>query len=641
MLVGRNGNILKANPACRKILGVDEKEAKEFSKSPAEHFLIFDKEGRELPAERWPFAKIINKEKFKDEELLVLRKDNGRSFHASFTGKHELDETGNFIIGILYIKDITEVVLTKLELEQEISRSVNYDRDLAYYQTQLDRDHLLLQTIIDTIPVMITIYDAEVNEIILNKAVENITGWNSDVTRYKSIMELAYPDPEYREEVSMYMQSLKPGFKDLIMRTKDGRDIETSWANVKLPDGRQVGVGIDISGRKKLEADLILAREKAEKENQVQSAFIQNISHEVRTPMNSILGFTQLLSKRINEGQEKEYLDSITANGKQLLRLIDDIVDFSRLDKKEMTLSKDYFSLNEILEQTKKQIPGLKRRYYKKNLKISVKQASEETGKLLLYTDKQRLQQILTNLISNALKYTEKGNVEIGFILRKKRKDIIFYVRDTGIGIREADHKRVFSRFNRFHDTSRTQFHGTGLGLAICKHLVDMLGGKIWFDSKPGEGSVFYFTHSFTAQKAHKRPEAKSAEVNDKTLPKLANRSILIVEDDEYSFQMMKGMLMETEAEILHAGTGKEALKYFAEKEPDLVFLDIRLPEMDGFEVIREIRKKSNELPVIAQTANALPEDRAKSREAGFNEHITKPIDLSILYSILNRFLNK
>ncbi|HKJ78054.1 MAG TPA: ATP-binding protein, partial [Prolixibacteraceae bacterium] len=511
---------------------------------------------------------------------------------------------------------------------------------LKDYRKHRKEEQQLLETLINSIPVMITVYNETVDTITLNKATTEFTGWTNEDAAKTNIMELAYPDPDYRQKIIDFMQSLQPGYVDIIMRTKDGRDIETSWANVKIHDGLQVGVGFDISDRKRMENELISARKKAEKENQVQHAFLQNISHEVRTPMNSILGFTELLQKQLKGEKESEFINAISYNGKQLLRLIDDIVDFSRLDKKELTLQKEEVSIQHLVLQTRMQFDAMKTRLRKKHLKLNVK-SEHNLNKIVIYTDLYRLQQIISNLLSNAVKYSYTGTIELGINIRRQEQDILFYVKDSGIGIKKEDHHRVFSRFNRFHDSTKAEFRGTGLGLAISRHLVELLGGEIWFESKAGKGSAFYFTHPFQDFQLRVESEKKPKHEKNYSLPDLTGITILIAEDDLFSYMLMNHMLTETKATILHAETGKSALDVFRQNKVDLVFLDIRLPEMDGYEVIKEMRKETKKTPIIAQTAHVLPDDRKKIKRNGFNYHASKPLSQNELFSILNRYIKK
>ena len=637
LFINENGTRAEGNAAFKKIHGWDADKPIEVSEALQELFTVFDADYNILDFNQWPINKLINRIEFQDEKYILQINETGKKFYASYSGFPQYDEFGNYTGGIFLLNDSTELVNTKSLLEKEVDKKNKYYLELEKFQQQLKADRSLLQSIIDTIPVMVTIYDRQFESIILNKAFIEIAGWTNEDAKGTNIMELAYPDPQYRAEVYEFVTSLKTGFKDIILRTKDGRFIETSWANVSIPDGRQVGVGIDISDRKKMEKELITAREKAEKASQVQLAFIQSISHEVRTPMNSILGYTELLYKLLKDPKEISFLDAISHNGLQLLRLIDDIIDFSRLDNKELAIQKEEVHIQTLIAKIKKQVPGLKKNYNKKHIRVQFPEYLHNREDIKLHSDGIRLQQILINLISNAIQYSEKGQVEIGCEVCHRQNEILFFVKDTGIGIKKEDYPKVFQRFIRLHDTTRKEIRGTGLGLVICKHLVELMGGKIWFESEQGKGTVFYFTHPISAQPLIIPKVSKSKE--NFHLPVLQNLTILIVEDDMFSFTMMYHMLLETGAIILHADDGIKAIEMISKNPVSFVFLDIRLPGMDGYAVLENIRKLNKELPVVAQTANALPEDREKVKSAGFTAYITKPVTQKELYAVINKHL--
>jgi PAS domain S-box-containing protein len=637
LFINEDGTKAEGNAAFKRIHGWDENKPIVISDSLSEFFTVFDLDYNILDFNHWPINKLINRIEFQDEKYILQINATGRKFYASYSGFPQYDEYGTYTGGIFLLNDSTELINTKSLLEKEVDRKNKYYQELEQFQQQLKADRSLLQSIIDTIPVMVTIYDRQFESIILNKAFIEIAGWTNEDAKAHNIMELAYPDPQYRAEVYEFVTSLTPGFKDILLRTKDGRFIETSWANVGIPDGRQVGVGIDISDRKKMENELIAAREKSEKASQVQLAFIQSISHEVRTPMNSILGYTELLYKQVKEPKGITFLDAISHNGMQLLRLIDDIIDFSRLDNKELTIHVEEIHIQSLIEKIKKQIPGLKKNYNKKHIKVDFPDHRHSHEKICLRSDGIRLQQILINLISNAIQYSENGQVDVGYEVRNNPNEILFYVRDTGIGIKKEDFFKVFQRFTRLHDTTIKEVRGTGLGLAICKHLVELMGGKIWFESEHGKGTIFYFTHPLAKQDVMS-PKATDIKINYH-LPNLKKLSILIVEDDMFSFTMMYHMLSETGATIIHAMNGIKAIELINKNKFDFVFLDIRLPGIDGFAVLEHIRKVHKNLPVVAQTANAMPEDRERVKSAGFTAYITKPVSQKELYAVLNKHL--
>lgn len=767
VVFNKKGKILKVNPAFLDFFDLGKSE------TALENVAIDDLKGNyaifplnsseSLPYDGWPYRRVLRQESFEKDQFYILNKKSSNKWHALVSGKPIVDNQGNFVFGILFFKDISDLVNLKKEQEITVRERLLEDRKQKKIQDLIKAEQLFLKSIIDTIPVMITIYDEEVN-IVVNRAFENFTGWSQADIHSANVMELVYPDPSYRAWVKKIMDDLTPGFHDIIMYTKEGAYLETSWANVKLPDGKRVGIGLDISTRKraeeelkesearfrnladnisqfawmtdksgyitwynkrwydysgtthgemkgwgwtkihhpdhvdrvvahfkeclqkgkkwedvfplrsksgtyrwflsralplknsdgkitgwfgtntditeskKLQEELIAAKEKAEKAISVQSSFIQNISHEVRTPMNSILGFTELLQKTIKSGSEEKFLSAISYNGKQLLRLIDDIVDLSRLDKNELSLTKSIVQPEKVINQTKMQFEGLKLMLQKDNLDLKL-ETSEVPPNIYLYTDFHRLQQVINNLVSNAVKYTDEGYVEIGFDLDEKRKEIIFHVKDTGIGIDRENFRRVFKRFQQFNPASKNKFSGTGLGLAISKNLVKLFGGKIWFDSLPGKGTTFYFTHPYVESNKSVKGKGKQQDLTNKQKPILEGKTILIAEDDEYSYLMMEAMLTETKARILHAENGKRALELFSNHDIDLVFLDIRLPDMSGYDIIKEIKKMDNLVPLIAQTAYAMPEEKRKSIQEGFDFHATKPLSQENLYIILNKFI--
>ncbi len=638
LILNRKGQLLKANSLALKIHGLKENTSFPVSRTLLKHYELYNTNNQKIPFGEWPVIRLFDEGKIEEKEYLVLNKTTGQKAHVSYRGIPIKDEKGKIQRGIFLVRDISEIKKTQNELASRLSEQKSFFKTIENYQELLKNESELLKTIINTIPVMVTVYDKKINTIILNYAFEKITGWTKKDAKENNIMELVYPEKAYRDKILRYMRSLKPGFKDILMRTKNGRDIETSWANISIPDGRQVGVGIDISERKQMEKDLIEARKKAEEENYAQYAFIQNISHEVRTPMNSILGFTEILQNRIQGEKEQEFLDAISYNGQQLLRLIDDIIDFSRLDKHEMTISEEEISITELMEHTRKQMSGLQKKYGKRHIEMVLETPVLHQHDVVLQTDNYRLQQVLTNLISNAIKYTHEGKIEVGYQIHEQKKEVLFYVKDTGIGIRKNDHDRIFKRFTRLKQSGGSQSNGTGLGLSIAQELVKLLDGKIWFKSEPGKGTTMYFTHPYLKKSPAQEKNTANTMAKPQELPNLNNRTILIAEDDAFSFMMMEEMLKKTNATILHAPDGERAIELFENHNVDLIFLDIRLPGKSGFEIIAQIRKQNKNIPVIAQTANALPEDKKRIMESGFHYHATKPISWEKLNHILMQF---
>lgn len=384
--------------------------------------------------------------------------------------------------------------------------------------------------------------------------------------------------------------------------------------------------------------ELELARKRAESSDHFKSAFIANMSHEIRTPLNSILGYTKILKNSAINEEYKNHVDVIDNSGRHLLYLINDIVDISKLESGEMNTDESAVFLNDLLSNIKTQFDAYAINREKQNIDFRLRLPGNINQELVIYTDEFRLQQILSNLLSNAFKYTDKGFIEFGYELRD-RKEIMFFVRDTGYGISKEDQEIIFNRFRQGKIPSRQVVSGTGLGLAISKGLTKLLEGEIWMKSEPGEGSTFYLTLPLKEVEVEPGTELKNDRLPISGIPQLTGKRILLSEDDFFSREMMIYLLKKTNATLLVAEDGVETLRKFEKVNADLVLLDIRLPELDGYEVLKEIRSINPDTFVIAQTAYAMMDDIKKFREAGFTDYITKPVSDDELYSLLHHYL--
>lgn len=393
----------------------------------------------------------------------------------------------------------------------------------------------------------------------------------------------------------------------------------------------------DITQRKQSEMELIQAKEKAEESDRLKSAFLANMSHEIRTPMNAIIGFAQLLSDpNIDADRKDEFIKIITHNGQTLIRLIDDIIDIARIEAGQLTINITECHLDILLPEIQKQFLEIVQTLGKKNLDIIL---DMPPGKIVCQTDSFRLRQILSNLIDNAIKFTSKGYVEVG--LRKLDEDnLLFYIRDTGIGIPDDKIPLIFSRFRQLEEADTRTYGGTGLGLAISQSLARMLNGEIHVDSKPGEGSTFYFTLPLPVIEIQKSPESIQSEnfINYKNIWK--DRVFLIAEDDKYNFRIIQELLRITSVTIIHAWNGKEVLDIISTNTNiDLILLDIRMPVMNGLLATREIRKSLPDITIIAQTAYANEDDKRLCILAGCNDYVSKPIDKSQLFNTIRKYI--
>ncbi|MFC2104965.1 PAS domain-containing protein, partial [Bacteroidota bacterium] len=410
---------------------------------------------------------------------------------------------------------------------------------------------------------------------------------------------------------------------------------------------RRAGIASDISDQKKMLSDLLFAKEKAEESDKLKSAFLANMSHEIRTPMNGILGFAQLLKDRdLTEKEKSDYLKIINSNGKELLNLMNDIIDVAKIEAGQLSINKSIAEINPLLEETYQLFFEIQKRIRKQDIKFILKIPSNE--KNLIFTDISRLKQIFNNLLSNAFKFTSAGSIEFGYSIINSNglSYYQFFVSDTGVGINKDMQEYIFRRFGQAQTKKYKNPQGTGLGLAISKGLIELLNGNIWIESTPEDtsedslsGSTFYFTIPIIEN-------IVSVEQNDVELkPKiemktLKNATILIVEDNEDNLEFLSRLLIRYEAKIVVAKTGEEAIEIVkSNDEINIVLMDIRLPDIDGFETTQEIKKINPKLPVIAQTAYAMFNDRELCLKNGCDDYISKPLDRDVLFQKINHYI--
>ncbi len=379
---------------------------------------------------------------------------------------------------------------------------------------------------------------------------------------------------------------------------------------------------------------LLNAKDKAEEADRLKSAFLANMSHEIRTPLNGIIGYADLL-RNPNKTPEKQirYVDMIKNSGKQLLHIINDIIDISRIEAGTMKKYESVFDLNFILDEARQSfVAETKKR--NKNIEILFFKTFEKP--LFIKSDEYKLRQIINNLIGNAIKFTNIGYIEYSYKI--KNNFIDFYVKDTGIGIAPENHEHLFNRFNQTSSDIAHREGGTGLGLSISKGLVEILGGSIWFESVENQGSVFYFSIPFLPDDLLNQSDNIIEHINFNW----ENKTILIVEDNIINAEYISELLSETNVKVHYENSGSQAIeRCMSDKSIDLVLMDIRLPDLDGYETTQIIKQYRPELPVIAQTAHASDEHRQKCIDAGCNDFISKPIEHVALLNLLDKFLSK
>jgi PAS domain S-box-containing protein len=412
------------------------------------------------------------------------------------------------------------------------------------------------------------------------------------------------------------------------------RDVEVY--NTRIKDhGKDIlhSIILDITEKKRMKEELIAAKEKAEENDRLKTSFLHNVSHEIRTPLNAIVGFSSFLNMpNLSEEKKREFTDIINESSEQLLSIITDIITVATLEAGQEKVNSKETDINQAMASVYEQFciksifPNIAIQYH----------SDIPDSEAIVMTDGVKLIQILTNLVGNALKYTTKGKVD--FSCSVVKNDLYFVVEDTGIGIPREMHHRIFDRFWQADSTVTREYGGTGLGLSISKAYVELLGGKIWLDSEPGKGSVFYFTIPYEPCGIPKSANAIAAEIT--VASPTPGKTILIAEDENFNYLLIRELLSGYGIKLVYAENGLQALEICRSRSDlDLVLMDIKMPVMDGMEATRQIKIINPGLVVIAVTAYAYEVDRKRLIEFGFDDYLAKPLKKQELILMLNKYL--
>lgn len=371
-----------------------------------------------------------------------------------------------------------------------------------------------------------------------------------------------------------------------------------------------IGSSLKITDRKKIEEELVTARNKAEESNRLKSAFLANMSHEIRTPLNAIVGFSNILASTDEAEEKEEYINIIESNNVLLLQLISDILDLSKIESNTLDFVNVEVDVNVLLHELQQSM----QLRASENVQVVFEKTVSDCYVML---PKSRLMQVITNLMTNAIKFTKEGYIRFGYSV-EENKQLRFYVSDTGTGIPEEQQKKVFERFVKLNNF----VPGSGLGLSICQMIVQYMGGEIWLESEEGRGTTFWFTFPYApaVKKAVAVPVYEKKEIDSDKIV------ILIAEDNIGNFKLFESILKH-DYNLLHAWNGKEAVELYQKHQPHLILMDINMPEMNGYEATTEIRKFSKDVPIIAVTAYAFASDEQRIMDSGFDGYTAKPLN--------------
>jgi PAS domain S-box-containing protein len=551
------------------------------------------------------------------------------------------------VIGAIVVQnyiDGTAFSKKDLDLLEYVSSQLGFAITQKQADDELRESEKRLRKIIDTVPHMIYAKDRSGTFILANKLTAESYGLPVEMVEGHQQSSLHI----YKDEVSKFEKDdcllfdKAESFISTEEKFTDSKGTEHILQTIKIPfktsntkEMGLLGVSIDITERKKFEIELKFAKEKAEESDRLKTAFLANMSHEIRTPMNAIIGFSELLNDSdITIETRKEFIRLISESSRMLLNLIEDIIDVAKIEAEQLKMVNGICHVNQIIDELERHyLNGLKKNSNSR-ITIRVKKGNPDP-KLAIITDPLRFKQVMNNLIGNALKFTDEGEVEFGFEILNE-KIIQFFIRDTGIGLPSDKLSVIFERFRQAEESTTKEYGGTGLGLTISRKLIELMGGKIWVESVHHVGSTFYFTLPFNEVKENEK--LKPFEViSDKH--DWSGKTILVAEDENSNFEVLKATLSRTNAKVLRANNGKEAVELCSKKKVDLVLMDIRMPEMNGYDATRVIKAKLPDLPIVSLTAYAMAEDREKSLAVGCNDHLSKPIKPHELISKISRFL--
>lgn len=509
-------------------------------------------------------------------------------------------------------------------------------RDITWRKIQ-EEEITKLSVGIEQSPVIVMITDIKGNIEYVNQKFYSLTGYSHEEVVGKNPRFLKSGNKKVEDYKKLWDTILegKEWKGEFQNRKKNG---ELYWESASISPIKNekgeiiffIGVKEDITERKKMEVELLEAKEKAEESDRLKTAFLNNMSHEIRTPLNAITGFSDLLDSEEIERQEiQQYTSVIKQSSGQLLSIIDDIVNIATIEAGQVKIIPQETNVNQIFRNIYDQV---KIKITEKDMTLEIEKTLPEDKSVIL-ADETKLTQVLSNLVVNAIKFTEKGWVKYG--CRVAGDNLEFFVRDSGIGIPEDLHEKIFERFRQSDLSIARKYGGTGLGLSISKSFIELMGGRIWLESSPGKGSTFFFTIPFKPAKKAKESEPEKEEIQLD-----GRKTILVVEDENFNFLLIQRILLEHNLNIIRATDGLEAVDLCKSRHDiDVVLMDIKIPGIDGYEATRRIKSLRPNLPVIALTAYAQEGSREEAMASGCNDYLAKPFKREELLLLMTNYL--
>ncbi|WP_378956186.1 ATP-binding protein [Pelosinus sp. sgz500959] len=657
-----------------------------FGSNPTSNFEVLHGDGIPRSVEEAPSFRALQGEIVRDEVELVKTPATGEWRSREVSASPVKDYDGKIIGSISIVRDITkrkrmeqklqeinatlEDEIIERQASQESLNKLNgelMDMNVALEEEIMERKaaeqslqetQAILQAALDNCQAGIVVADAPDGKVrYLNKAGQLITNhskeyFNTGVNNYLMNWNIFHENGTAFEDHEVpLVRAIRYGetYSDEFIILRENGQSLSIWANaapIKDEEG-DIKAGIiiflDISERKRIEKSLIKAKEEAEKANVAKSTFLANMSHEIRTPMNGIIGMTDITLMTNLQEQQREYLNIVKSSTMALLRVLNDILDYSKIEAGKIELEEASFDIwettNEVID-----LFTIAAKQKGLHIKLNINKEIPRT----IFGDSVRLRQVLSNLVGNGVKFTSQGKIVIDIDIEEKYRDkvkLMFVVTDTGIGISDDKLEKLFKRFSQIDDSHTKQFGGTGLGLAISKKLIELMHGEIGVESKEGIGSRFFFTAVFGIHNKLEMPKQEIAHHELIQYKKSELKTILLAEDDPVSRNIVTIILEKNAFKVIAVENGREAIDVFEQEKIDVILMDINMPYLDGYSATALIRSKEKKMnfhtPIIAMTAYALKGDREKCLEAGMDAYISKPINLNELMEVINKYLIK